>query len=138
GGQKFLDGIEVCPAFIAQVIEAFRRRLGELRVNFAVEQTQRIAIDAIVAVVAEFVPMRATPLHERLAKGRPALLASDRINLNGERNFESATKLIDHYQQLGVAGRVGPSEYLDAELIELAIAALLRAFATEHGARVEQ
>ena len=85
--QKFLDGIEVRPAFVAQVIETFWRRLGELRVDFAVEQTQRIAIDAIVAVVAERVPMRSTPLHKHLAKGRPALLASDRIDLNAEWNL---------------------------------------------------
>ena len=136
--EQFLDGLEMRAAFVAQVVEAVGRGLRELRVDFAVEQAQRIAIDAIVAVVAEFVPMRATPFHERLAKGRPALLIADRIDFHRERNFEVAAKLVDHYQQLGVAGRVGPAEYLDAELKELAIAALLRAFATEHRARIEQ
>src|SRR5208282_4261040 len=131
-------GIEVRAAFVAQVVEAVGRRRRELCVNFAIEQTQRIAVDAIVAVVAEFVPMRPTPLHERVAKGRPALLVADRIDLHGERNFEIAAKLVDHYQNLGVAGCVGPAEYLDAELIELPIAALLRAFTTEHRTRIEQ
>ena len=125
-------------AFVAQVVEAVGRGLGDLRVSLAVEQAQRIAIDAIVAVLVEFVPMRATPLDERLAKRRPAFLIADRIDLHRERNFEVAAKLVDHYQQLGVAGRVGTAEYLDAELIELAIAALLRAFATEHRTRIEQ
>ena len=77
-------------------------------------------------------------LHERLAKRGPALLVADRIYLHREWKFEVAAKLVDHYQQLGVAGRVGTAEYLDAELIELAIAAFLRAFATEHRTRIEK
>src|SRR5208337_2835995 len=112
------------------MVEAARRRLGELRVDFAVEQAQRIAVDAVVAVAAEFVPMRPAPFHECLAEGRPAFLVPDRIDFHCEGNFKPAAKLVGHYQDLGVAGRVGPAEYLDAELEELAIAPLLRPFAT--------
>src|SRR5579862_6118109 len=122
-------------AFVAQKIEAVRRRLRDLRVSLAVEQAQWIAIDAIVAVLVELIPMRAPPFHERLAKRGPALLIANRVDLHREWNFEVAAKLVDHYQQLGVAGRVGTAENFDAELIELAIAAFLRAFATKHRPR---
>src|SRR5271168_2414493 len=82
--------------------------------------------------------MRATPLNERVAKRRPAFIVADRIYFHREWKFEVAAKLVDHYQQFGVAGRVGAPENLDAELIELPIAALLRSFAAEHRTRVEE
>ena len=82
--------------------------------------------------------MRATPFDERLAKGRPAFLIADRIDFHLRWKFEIAAKLVDHYQQLGVAGRIRSAEDLDAELIKLAVAAFLRAFATKHRTRVEQ
>ena len=75
---------------------------------------------------------------ERLAKRGPAFIVADRIDFHRERKFEVAAKLVDHYQQLGVAGRVGAAEYLDAELVELAVASFLRALATEHRPRIEQ
>ena len=77
---KFLDGVEMRAAWVAQVVEAVGRRLGDLHVNLAIEQAQRIAVDAIMAVVAELVPMRPAPFHQCVAKSRAARRVSDRID----------------------------------------------------------
>ena len=82
--------------------------------------------------------MRTTPLYESLAKSGSAFVVADRIYFHRERNFEVAAKLVDHYQQLGVAGRVGAAEYLDAELKELTVSSLLWPLAPKHRTRVEQ
>src|SRR5215469_9628517 len=91
-----------------------------------------------MAITAELVPVRPAPLDQRRTKGGPALGVSDRIYLHRGRNFEVVAELVDHDEQLGVAGGVGPAENFDTELVELSIAALLRTLATKHRARVPQ
>src|SRR5260370_5095107 len=61
----------------------------------------------------------------------------ERIYLEAHGQREVVHQVVDHDHQLGIAGRVGPPENLDAELIELAIASLLRAFVAQHRAGIE-
>ena len=132
-----LHGVEMRAAFVAQVIEALGRRLGQLRVDLAVEQAQRIAIEAIVAVLAQLVPDARGPIRRSASRNAGRHFSSPiELISNRQLELEVAAQLVDHHHQLGVAGRVGAAENLDAELIELAKAALLRTLATEHRTRV--
>ncbi len=124
------------PAIVAQVVGAAGRALREGRVEFAVEQADRIGLQAPLAVLAEFAFVRLAEFVHRLAKFWTADRISDRVDLESEAQPEFARQLLDHDQQLGVARGVGASEHFDPELIELPVAALLRALAPEHRARV--
>src|SRR5579863_5888278 len=68
--------------------------------------------------------------------GGPALGVAQRIDLELQFQLQLLTQLIDHDQQFGVASRVGATENLDAKLMELPEAPLLRPLAAKHRTRV--
>src|SRR4029077_7815800 len=105
------------------------RSLSQLDVDLAVQQPQRIALYALMAVVAQFGKVRPSVVQYRGAERGPAVPASQRIDFELELQPEVAAQVVDHHQQLGVASSVGSSEHLDAELIKLAVAPLLRTLA---------
>src|SRR5690349_22087820 len=76
--------------------------------------------------------MGAPVLQHRLAKSRTALAIAERVDFEVYLEAQFAPQLVHHDHQLGVGRRVGAAEDLDAELRELAKAALLRTLAPEH------
>ena len=135
-GQQLAHGCEMRAAVVAEKILALRRGLGQLHVDFAVEQAQRIALESIAAILTQLGEMRAAVFQHRLAKPRTALRVAQRIDLEIQLQPELAAQLVDHHHQLGVGGGVGAAENLDPKLRELAKAALLRTLAPEHRADV--
>src|SRR5580658_1215139 len=123
-------------AVVAEKILALRRGLGQLHVDFAVEQAQRIALESIAAILTQLGEMRAAVFQHRLAKTRTALRVAQRIDLEIQLQPELAAQLVDHYHQFGVGGGVGAAENLYPKLRELAKPAFLRTLAPEHWADV--
>src|SRR5262249_50842933 len=115
-----------------------RGMLNERDVGLAIEQTQRIALEALLAVVAQFVEVRLPEVVNRLPDLRTTDRVTDGIDLETQLQPEFAPQFIDHQDDFGVTCRVGAPEPLDAELVELPIATLLWPLATEHRARVIQ
>src|SRR5713101_10054653 len=72
-GEKFLHRVKMFAAFVAQIIEALRRGLRDaLRVDLAVEQPERIALEPLMAVLAQLFEMRASVFEQRRPKPWPA------------------------------------------------------------------
>ncbi len=125
-------------AGLAQITHRLGRGLGDLHVDLAVQKPQRIPLQTGVAILAQLREMGAAVIEHRLAKRRAALGASERVEFHLELEPKLAPQLVDHYQQLGVARRVGAPEHLDPELVELAIAPLLRTLVAQHRPAVEE
>ena len=123
-------------AVVAEKILALGRGFGQPHVDFAIEQAQRIALQPLMAVLAQLGEMGAAVFQHRLAKPRTAFGVAQRIDLEIQLKPELAAQLVDHHDQFGVGGGVGAAENLDSELRELAKAALLRALAPEHRTEV--
>ena len=89
--------------------------------------------------MAQRVAMGGEVLDQRGTIGRPALGIAERIDLehralgHAERD-QDVPAAGDH---LGIGQRFGRAQHLDPDLVELPVAALLRAFVAEHRARVE-
>ena len=121
---------------LAQIIVALGRGFGELHVDFAIEQPQRIPFQPLMAILAQLREMRPAVIEQRRAKPRAAFRVAQRIDLEFQLEPKFAAQFVDHDDQFGVACGVGPPENLDAELMELAEAALLRTLAPEHRAAI--
>src|SRR5262249_47597689 len=106
-------------AGVAQVIEALGSALGDLDVDFAIEQAQRIALEPLTAILAELREMSAAVLQHHLPVTGTALSVAQRIDLEIQLQIQGPTQLVDHDHQLSVGRCVGPPENLDSKLRKL-------------------
>ena len=107
--------------------------------HLAVEETQRIALEAAMAVTTERVEMREAELPQALAVGRAARGVAERVQLDPRPARAHLIEVADEPdEQLGVGQGVVAAEHLGADLIELAIPAALGALTAEHGPCVEE
>ena len=101
----------------------------------AVEHAQRVDLGAHPGGLVEIEPEQ--ELLQRLSIARPALVVTQRGDLQPEPSQpESAIALVGDRDDLGVERRVVDTDRLDADLLQLAVAASLRAFVAEEGAKV--
>src|SRR5579862_2211116 len=111
---------------------------GLLFGNFGVENAKWIRFDAPLRIGAELVMHLAQCSAKRFDVLGAAIFVADGIDEElraGETG--GVEKGHEHFDQFGVDGRcVGLAENFGADLVELAEAAFLRAFAAEHGAHV--
>src|SRR5690606_38291770 len=129
-----LDACEVLARLRVQVIRQHGRGVDDLpqRRILAVENTQRIALEAPQAVLVEVGLVAREVLEEHLpvtgARFRRAEgVELERHTLQAEHAPEARRKRDELRVDLGLR----ESERLDAQLVELAIAAFLRLFAPE-------
>ena len=77
--------------------------------------------------------MRPEVVDQRLAEGRAARRVAEAVDLQREpRHAQRGERRVDHLQQLRVGLGAGDAEELGADLVELALAALLRPLVAEH------
>src|SRR5262249_43057555 len=101
--------------------------------HLAVEDAERIPLQATVAVGAEPGEMRRAERTQPLAIYRPAHRITDRVELEMRIPRTHVVEVAgEHHEQLGVDERIVPPEGLDPDLMELAIPSTLRTLATEH------
>ncbi len=134
-GEQLLQPVEVRARRVAQRIDQLRRR-GDRRLHrrvLAVEDAQRVGVQPPLRVVVE---QLAVPLEMRDQRARCARRSSaSPIELISSRDAvepEPAPQPRQHHDLLGVDVGPGKAERLDVELVELAVAALLRALVAEH------
>jgi hypothetical protein len=133
--------VVVRTAGVAEMIDHQRRMLHgrATALVLAVEQAQRIALEARAAVVAEPVRDRAAVVGELLPVGGPAGRVAERVHVDAHAaHTDRFTDVDDQRDRLRVGGRVLASEQLGADLRELAVASFLRALAAEHRTRVPE
>ena len=128
----------------ALVAEAVRdlRRIGHVRlvgIYLAVEDAQRTALEAVLAVLAEVIELVAEVVLQDLAVDRTALRAADRVEAELQvLEPERLQKVDGQHDDLSIGHRVLLAERLDAELMKFAHAAGLRAVVAEHRTDVEE
>ena len=137
--QMLLDHMEVRVAIFAEVIEDRGQRIdGGLVVgNFAIEHAQRVGGGAALAIGAQRGRDGCQFLFQRGHELGPAVGIADGIE-NQVKVFQArmAQELDHHFDHLGVDDGRFRADGLRADLKELAVAALLRALAAEHGSDV--
>ena len=113
-------------------------RLG-LRV-FRVEHAQRIALDALAAVLVQRIRMRAQPLLQLVTVGGARRGAAQRVDLqrHGPQHAGGLQQVAGDGDDLDIRQRAGGAEILHADLVELPIAAGLRPLVAEHRAGVPE
>ena len=125
-------------ALVAQVV-AHQRRFGHnlaAMVVLAIEGAQRVELGALTALVAHLIGVIENKLLDLLAVRRTALGVTHRVDEQtklGQIEAQALVELHEHDDALGVGGRIGSAEPLDAHLVELTQATLLGTLATEHG-----
>ena len=105
----------------------------------AVENTQRVALEAPLAVFVEPVLVRREILDELALVFDPGLRGAERIDL--QRRALDAERLPQPRRdddQLGVDLGVAVTQRLDVQLMELSVAALLRPLVAKHRARAPE
>ena len=101
----------------------------------AVEGAQRVDLGALEAVLAHLVGVVEDEGADLLAIGRAAGRVAHGVDREAQvlgLEAEALVELHQHDDALGVRRGIGGAEPLDADLVELAQAALLRALAAEH------
>ncbi len=119
-----------------------QRRIGEQAdalLDLAVEHAQRVLLGAAPAVLAHPGDSRPQPGGQRLAVGRAAGGIADGAQLQLDRfDPEPLQQPPDHVDRFRFDQRFLAAEHLDADLVELALASLLRPFVAKHRADVVQ
>ena len=132
-----LHAREVRARLVVEIAAEQRRaidQIAELRV-LAVEDPERIALEAPQAVLVERVAVCAEVLGQHLLVARARLGRADRVELERDaRDPELLPKARRERDELGVDLGLGEAERLDAELVKLPVATLLRLLAPEHRA----
>ncbi len=129
-------GGEVVPARRVERVPEQRRARDQPGVALAVEQPERVGVQAAPAVVAQRRLQRGVVLDQRGAVSGPILGAAQRVDLemdagDTERLEEAPRDLHD----LGVQRRRALTDALDADLGELMLPSRLGPFGTEERAR---
>ncbi len=103
----------------------------------AVEDAQRIARQAVLAVFRKRALHALEMLHQRVAPGIAARAIAERIELERDApivfgaNAEFVEQLVRHHQQFDIGLRFARADDLGIDLVELAIAPLLRTLVTK-------
>jgi hypothetical protein len=123
------------PARLAEEIQRVGQAVDHRLIlgHLAVEDAEGVGDGAALAVRTQRPEILAERLDQRLAEGGTARGASDRVDdelgvLDAEFGHERPREIED----LGIDGGVGHAEHLDVELVELAVASLLRPLVPEH------
>ena len=116
------------PARLAQPVRDLRRvgRHRAARLVLAVQDAQRVVLDAISVLVPETVPVGLEVRDQLRAVRRPAHLVAQAVELDPVAGQpEAPQEPVAHHDHLDVGRRVGRAHDLDAELPMLAIPARL-------------
>ena len=138
-----LHGFVMLAALVAQVVGDLRRALhdGGAAGILAVERAQRVDLGTAVALVAQLVRMRGHVRPHGLPIRGTARIAAHRVHQKTRgfrRNADGREEAHEHDDALGVHARLLSAQALDAHLVELALATLLRALGAKHRARVHE
>ena len=128
-------------ALVAEAVRDLRRILHVrlVGIDLAVEDAQRAALKAVLAVFAEVVELVAEVVLQDLAVDRPTLRAADGVEAELQVLESERLQEVDgQHDDLSIGHRVLLAERLDTELMEFAHAAGLRAVVAEHRADVEE
>ena len=128
-------------AIVAEIVRDLRciRHIGLFRIDLAVENAQRAALEAVAAILAEIIEMRTEIVLQRLAILRTALGAAHGVQRELESLEAQGLQEVDGDEDnLRVHHRVLLPQRLNAELMELAHTASLWTIVAEHGADIEQ
>ena len=140
--QAFLDLGEEGAAGLVQMLLERRcvRQHGAVARVLAVQDAQGVALQTVQTVGGEALFMAFQVGDEGAAIGLPALLVAQRVEL--ERDVLGHAQLVQDVlaqrHDLDIAHGLGGTQELDADLVELAQAALLRPLVAEHRAIVEE
>ena len=142
GRQPVLHRLEEIAARLVQVIGE-GRCIGVDRLValvLAVEDAQRIAQQAVARILGQLVDMARIVVDQHLAVAGAALRIAERIDLE-HAAIEDGQPIEDvggDRDDLDVGPRLRRTQHLEVDLVELALAALLRPLVAEHGTRGEQ
>ena len=133
-------------AGVVEIIQHHRQFFDDGLVggNFAVEHAERIDDSATLAIVAHVVDDAGQRFAQRLVVNRAAFIIADGIQFQlPVPDADTIQKRAQHFDDFGIhAGRFaaggGRADDLGADLVELAIAAFLRALAAELRADVKK
>ena len=125
---------------VERVFQARRvRQQLTLGWRLGVENAQRIGLQAAPAVLAQPIAEGLEETAQGLAIGRAGLLVADRVQQHHQLGVAQLTEEPDqHRQQLGVPPGPRVADQLGADLVELAVASLLRPLVAKVGADIEQ
>ena len=139
--QHLLHPFEMRQRGLAQMVQQPRRRLDQ-RLHqrvFAVEHAQRIGMHAAPGVFIQRLLVRLQILHQFGAVSQALFRAADGIELQLDIvKPEVVPQPRAHQQQLGIHIRAGIAQGFRADLMELAVASLLRPLMPVHGPHVIQ
>src|SRR5512145_148899 len=126
-------------AALAEPLEEARSLLEDRLAgrHLAVEHPERVALDPLIAVAAELTSAPAEPALQLLQVGGAAGGVTDGVELQLGLHAEPGEEVLEERDLLGVDGRLGDAEGLAADLVELAVAPLLRPLPPEHRPQVE-
>ncbi len=114
------------------------RRIGDEQAVariLAVEDPQRVLLEAFLRILAQLAFHAAEMRYQRGAPGVAAVGIAQRVELQRDaRDPQFPQQLIGHRQQLDIGLRLARADDLGVDLVELAVAALLRAFVAEQRA----
>ena len=101
-----------------------------------IEDAQRVALQPVLRIFRQVGAVRAEVFDQRGAPCLAAGAVAQRVELQRHpvRNAQFVQQLIGHHQQLDVGLRFGRADHFGVDLVELAIAALLRALIAEQRA----
>ena len=99
----------------------------------AVQDAQRVLLQALLRVFGQLAAMRLEMVDQRGAPCLTAVAVAQRVELQRHAigNTQLVQQLVGHRQQFHIGLRLGGTDDLRIDLVELAIAALLRPFVTE-------
>src|SRR6056297_561381 len=140
--QQFTQAREIGLRFIVEIRTQFRCAVEEtlgLRV-LAVENAQRVAVQATTTVVVQRVHMLAQVSGECLAKPRSRRATADRVELQFQAFLDTqlAPQPRGHQYQLGIDIGGRNPECLHANLVKLPLTPFLRPLVAEHGPAIPE
>ena len=138
-GEQLPQPVEMRARIGGQALEELRRAFDQIlhRRVLAVENAQRIGVQTALRVVVEQRGMPLEVLDQVGAVRAPLVRVADRIEgeVNAVGKAETSPQPREQHDLLGVDVGSGEAQRLDVELVELAVAALLRPLVAEHRAR---
>ncbi len=101
-----------------------------------IEDAQRVLLEPLLRILAQRVARLAEVLDQCHAPGLAARRVAERVELQRDAvgNAQFLQQLVGHRQQFDVGLRLARADDLGVELVELAVAALLRALVAEQRA----
>ena len=122
------------PALVAHVVDHLRKILRKkvAPLNLAIEDPKHVPLESPPAVIAMLRKLRPDGFPQNVPVGRPALRASDGVEHRAKTGEpENPHDFVENQDRLHIHPRVRRSDRLDAELVELPVAPLLRTLMPE-------